>query len=71
VALKSMMREQERLASITRLKERVLLCLGMPEGTVQVLLAREEIRALLARYQQNSLEKGKLLSEMVEEMREE
>ena len=70
MALKSMMREQERLASITRLKERVLLCLGMPEGTVQVL-AREEIRVLLTRYQQNSLEKGKLLSEMVEEMREE
>ena len=70
MALKSMMREQERQASITRLKDRALECLGLPEGTVQVP-TREEIRALLTRYQQNSLEKGKLLSEMVEEMREE
>jgi len=44
--------------------------LGMSEGAVQVP-TREEIRALLARYQQATQEKGKLLSEMVEEMREE
>jgi len=70
VALRSMMREQERLATITRLKERALEYLGAPDGAVQVP-TREEIRTLLARYQQDSLEKGRLLSEMVEEMREE
>jgi hypothetical protein len=69
-SLEMLMREQERQAALTRLKERALECLGLPEGAVQVP-PREEIRALLARYQQASLEKGKLLSQMVEEMREE
>lgn len=69
-SLEVLMREQERREVITCLKERALECLGMPEGAVQVP-TREEIRDLLARYQQASLEKGKLLSEMVEEMREE
>ena len=69
-SLEMLMRKQERQAAITRLKERALKCLGMPEGAVEVL-PREEIRALLAQYQQASPEKGKLLSQMVEEMREE
>jgi hypothetical protein len=69
-SLEMLMREQKRQAAITRLKERALECLDMPEGVVQVP-TREEIKALLARYQQASLEKGKLLSRMVEEMREE
>ena len=64
------LREQARQAAITHLKERSVKRLGLPDGTVQVL-TREEIRALLTRYQQVSLERGKLLSEMVEEMREE
>ena len=69
-SLEMLMREQERQAAITRLEERALECLGLPDGVVQVP-TREEIRALLARYQQASPEKGKLLSEMVEEKREE
>ena len=69
-SLEMLMREQERQETITRLKERALECLDMPDGVVQVP-TREEIRALLARYQRASLEKGKLLSQMVEEMREE
>jgi DnaJ-domain-containing protein 1 len=68
--LEMLMREQERQAAITRLKEKALECLGVSDGAVQVP-TRKEIKALLARYQQASLEKGKLLSEMVEEMREE
>jgi CO dehydrogenase/acetyl-CoA synthase beta subunit len=69
-SLEMLMREQERQATITRLKERALEYLGVPDGAVQVP-TREEIRTLLARYQQASLRKGKLLSEMLEEMREE
>ena len=69
-SLEMLMREQERQAAITRLNEKILECLGMPGGAVQVP-TREEIRALLARYQQATQEKEKLLSEMVEEMREE
>jgi len=65
--LETLMREQERQEAITHLRERVLKYLGMLDGTVQVP-TREEIRALLARYQQARLEKGKLLSEMIEEM---
>ena len=69
-SLEALMREQERQAAITRLKERALESLGLPDRVVQVP-AREEIRAILVRYQQASPEKGKLLSEMVGEMREE
>ena len=68
-SLETLMREQERQTAIIHLKERALKRLGLPDGAVQVP-TREEIRALLAEYQQVSLEKGKLLSEMVEEMRE-
>jgi len=70
VSLEMLMKEQERQATITRLKERALECLGLPDSTVQAP-TRERIRATLARYQQASPEKGKLLSEMLEEMREE
>jgi hypothetical protein len=70
VSLEMLMREQERQAALTRLKERALECLGVSDGAVQVP-TRKEIKALLARYQQASLEKGKRLSQMVEEMREE
>ena len=69
-SLEMLMREQERQAALTRLKERAPKCLGMSEDAAQVP-PREKIRALLARYQQASLRKGKLISEMVEEMREE
>lgn len=68
--LETLIREQDRQAAIAHLKERALGCLGLPDGAVQVP-TRGEIRALLARYQQASPEKGKLLSEMMEEMREE
>lgn len=68
--LEMLMREQERQAALTRLTERALKHLGMSDGVVQVP-TRGEIRALLARYQQASSEKGKLLSKMMEEMREE
>jgi hypothetical protein len=70
VSLEMLMKEQERQAAITHSKERALECLGLPVGAVQVP-TREEIRAVLARYQEASPEKGKLLSEIVEEMREE
>jgi hypothetical protein len=56
-SLEMLMREQERQATITRLKERALEYLGVPDGTAQVP-TREEIRTLLARYQQASLRKG-------------